>query len=180
MENETFFNEYGYAYLENILTEEQCLNFASIMILMKEKNRLSYEGITSTGEPSTYYKNSFGGNSDEFEVTLREIQPRIEATVGTKLVPCNSFARIYYNGGILTKHIDRSGLDYTLSVTLLHNLDSDWPLWCTDLKGNNVPLVIKQGDGGLMLGTTLTHWREPLICNDDQFAIQLFMHWTKA
>lgn len=102
----------------------------------------------------------------------------IERVLGISLTPKNSYARIYYNDGVLGKHVDREGLKYTLSITLFSNLDNDWPLWCIDKKGTETPISIKPGDGALMVGTQLTHWREPLICNDDQFVVQLFMHWA--
>ena len=39
-----FFKKFGYAFLENILTEEQCLNFAAKMLSLQEDNKLHYEG----------------------------------------------------------------------------------------------------------------------------------------
>lgn len=178
--NVKFFNDYGYFYFKNILTEEERLRFASIMLVLREDNQLLYEGVDAQGKPSEYYNNSFGGNHPEFEATLKRIQPRIEEELGIYLKPKNSFARIYYNGGTLTRHVDREGLDYTLSITLFSNLDSHWPLWCIDKKGNTVPITIESGDGAMMLGTKLTHWREPLVCNEEEFVIQLFMHWEQS
>lgn len=172
-----FFDTHGYLYSKNLLTEEEQLRFASIMMIMKEENKLLYEGVDAQGNPSQYYKNSFGGNHPEFETALRRLQPRIEHELDVKLNPKNSFARIYYNNSMLSKHMDREGLDYTLSITLFSNLDTDWPLWCIDKTGEGVPITIHPGDGAMMLGTKLTHWREPLVCNDDQFVVQLFMHW---
>lgn len=178
--NVKFFRDYGYLYFKNILSEEEQLRFASIMMVLKEDNRLLFEGKDAQGNPSQYYNNSFGGNHPEFESALIRIQPRIEEELGIKLKPKNSFARIYYNGGTLSKHVDREGLEYTLSITLFSNLDNDWPLCCIDKKENQVEIPIQPGDGAIMLGTKLTHWREPLVCNDDQFVIQLFMHWEHA
>ncbi len=172
-----FFNEHGYLYLTDILSEEEQLRFASIMVVKKEENELHYEALNGNGTPSEFYKNSFGGNHPEFENALRKLQPHIERVLGISLTPKNSYARIYYNDGVLGKHLDREGLKYTLSITLFSNLDNDWPLWCIDKKGTETPIVIKPGDGALMLGTKLPHWREPLVCNDDQFVVQLFMHW---
>lgn len=177
--NAKLFDNVGYLYMKDLLTEEQSLRFASIMLAMKEEKQLIFEGVDSQGKPSEYYKNSYGGNHPEFEAALRAIQPRVEEELGIKLSPKNSFARIYYNGSTLSKHVDREGLDYTMSITLFSNLDTDWPLKCIDKKGEEVPIAIAQGDGAMMLGTKLTHWREPLVCGDDQFVVQLFMHWEK-
>ncbi len=176
--NEKFFNDRGYAYIKDVLTKEQRIRLASIMLNMKEQNQLVFEGAVN-GVPSEYYNTSFGGNHPEFEQALREVQPRIESELNVKLNPKNSFARIYYNGGSLKRHTDREGLEYTLSLTLYSNLDTDWPLWCIDKTGQEVPINIYSGDGAIILGTTLTHWRETLECKDDQFVVQLFMHWEK-
>jgi hypothetical protein len=173
-----FFKQFGYAFFENILAEEQCLNFSAKMLSLREDNKLYYEGKT-VDKPNAFYDNSFGiGSVPEMEQVLRDMQPHIENELQVKMIPANSYARIYYNGGTLQPHVDRKGLDYTMSITLFSNIDNDWPLWCEDLQGNNVPLVIPRGWGGIMLGTTMKHWREPLVCRDDQYVIQLFVHWS--
>lgn len=176
-----FFEKHGYAYMKDILTQDQCLHFASLMLAMKEENMLSYEGKTEQN-PNAFYDNSFGGNHAEFEQTLRDVQPRVEQELGLvgKMKPANSFARIYYSGGSLDPHVDRVGLDYTMSITLFNNLDVSWPLWATDKLGNTVPLDMAMGDGGMILGTTMQHWRGPLVCAPDRYVIQLFLHWSFA
>jgi hypothetical protein len=175
-----FFKKFGYVYLENILTEDQCFRFASQMLSLREDNKLYYEGKTENS-PNAFYDNSFGvGSVKEMEDALRTVQPRVEEELGVNMVPANSYARIYYNGGTLNRHVDRKGLDYTMSITLFSNLDTDWPLWCKDLEGNQVALKIPQGWGGMMLGTAMEHWRDPLVCRDDQYVIQLFLHWSFA
>lgn len=177
MSDKNFFKDFGYLYFKDVLTEYQRLRFASIMLILKQHNSLTFEGINSKGERSNFYNNSYGGNHPEFESALISVQSRVENEIGIKLRPKNTYARIYYNGGEMNKHIDRKGLDYTLSICLFNNLNQDWPLWCIDGKNNHVPINIKAGDGAMMLGSKLTHWREPLVCSDNKFLIQLFMHW---
>lgn len=168
------FQEKGYAYLNNVLTLEKATYFSHLMMGMKAMNSLNYEGAIE----NPYYKESYGGNHPDFEKALDEVTPRIEEELGVKMKRANSFARIYYNGGTLPPHQDRTGLDYTLSITLATTLKKDWPLWCTDKLGNNVPLNIKVGDGGMMMGNSMTHWRENLVCEPDEYSINLFMHWS--
>jgi hypothetical protein len=178
MTNE-FFNNHGYLYISDIMAEATRLRFASIMLALKEENQLQYEAYNQDGSRSQFYANSFGGNYHEFEDELRKLQPYMEHILETKLQAKNSYARIYESGGVLNKHVDREGLDFTLSITLFSNIEKEWPLWCIDKRGNTVPINIGVGDGALMLGTTLTHWREKLECVPDQFVVQLFMHWGK-
>lgn len=179
MNQAEFFEKHGYAYLKQVLTTDECLQFAGMMLAMKEENMLSFEG-KSESNPHAFYDNSFGGNRPEFEAKLREVQPRIEEELGLvgKMRPANSFARIYYNGGTLQSHVDRPGLDYTISITLFSNLETDWPLWVVEKQGSKIPLTIGMGDGGMILGTTMQHWREPLVCESNQYVIQMFMHWS--
>lgn len=173
MSQSEFFAKHGYAYLNNVLTSEQCDEFTERMLRMKNENHLVYEG----GD-TKFYDNSYGGNCQEFEQALRELTPRLEEELGVKMKPANSFGRIYYNGGTLHRHVDRQGLDYTLSITLYNKLEKEWPLWCIDKLGNEVPINIARGDGGMMLGTTMTHWRDDLVCNEGDYVVQLFMHWS--
>jgi hypothetical protein len=170
-----FFARHGYAYIKDVLTHQQCDDFAQLMYDMKATDRLVYEG----GDQK-FYDNSYGGNHPEFEAALRSLTDRLQDELGVKMTPANSFGRIYYNGGTLHKHVDRQGLDYTMSITLFNSLDKEWPLWCIDKTNNQVPLNIGRGDGGMMLGTTMTHWRDDLICEPHQHVVQLFMHWSFA
>jgi len=170
------FAELGYLYIPNVLTQQEADHFADLMLGMKKNNQLKYEGAVE----NPYYKESFGGNHPEFESKLRELTPQFIEQLGVHMTPANSFSRIYYNGGTLPPHKDRVGLDYTLSITLRENLKKDWPLWCEDKLGNHVPISIKKGDGGMMMGNSMTHWRENLVCGPDEYVIQLFMHWSFA
>lgn len=173
MEQVEFFNKHGYAYIKNVLSKQQCEDFTKLMFEMKETDRLHFEG----GD-AKFYDNSYGGNHPEFEAALRELTPRLEQELGVSMKPANSFARIYYNNGTLHRHTDRQGLDYTMSITLFNNINKEWPLWCIDKTGDEVPIHIEQGDGGMMLGTTMTHWRDDLVCEEDQYVVQMFMHWS--
>lgn len=174
MRKSQFFNEHGYVYLNNILTPLQCEQFSNIMLTKKSNNQLGYEKL---GNPAMYQE-SYGGNDEVFETALRELTPRLEEELGVKMIPANSYCRIYYNGSTLNPHVDRLGLDYTISISLFSNLKNDWPLMCIDRKGNTVPIDIGIGDGGIMYGTEINHWREDLTCGDDEYIIQLFMHWS--
>jgi hypothetical protein len=169
------FDEYGYAYLENIISEQLCENFTKIMLEYKNNNKLIFENISN----SDMYKNSYGtGNIPEMESFLKEITDELLSYFDLSCKISNSYTRIYYNGGTLKPHVDRPGLDYTLSITLFSNLKKEWPLYAIDKKGNQIKSNINRGDGLLILGTKMQHWRDQLICADDEYVVQLFLHWT--
>lgn len=174
MNKNEFFKEHGYVYLDSVLSQQQCEQFSNVMLTKKTNSQLQYEKTVN----STMYQESYGGNDPLFETALRELTPRMEEELQVKMVPANSYCRIYYNGSTLKSHVDRVGLDYTISISLFSNLKNDWPLMCIDRKGNTVPINIGIGDGGMVYGTEIKHWRDDLTCGPDEYIIQLFMHWS--
>lgn len=170
------FGEYGYAYLKNIISDSLCDKFMNIMLDLKQKNELSFENASN----KEMYKNSYGlGSIYDMENYLRDLTPILSNHFDLNIKPANSYARIYYNGSTLKPHVDRPGLDYTISITLFSNLKTDWPLVTIDKLGNKIMCNIDQRDGLLIHGTEMKHWRDDLICGDDEYVVQMFLHWTK-
>lgn len=166
--------ELGYAYLEDVFTAEQCQQFTDGLFQMKSVNALQYENSND------YVTGSYGGNCEEFEQALRDLTPRVADELRLKIKPANTYGRIYVNGGRLAKHVDRPGLDCTLSVSLKSTLTTEWPLYCIDKHGDTVALHIPDGDGGMMFGQAIQHWRDELACAPHQWTAKLFMHWSFA
>jgi hypothetical protein len=178
------FKELGYTYLTNIIDKDICDDFAKEMLHLKLSNTLTSEKLQNLAiynpkeEDINFYKPSFGrGNIKKFEDYLKVISQPISEKLGIEWIPSHTYCRIYYNGGMLGKHVDRPGLDYTLSITLMNTLHKSWPLYALDMKGEEINTDTGVGDGLLILGTKMTHWREPLVCGPEQCIIQLFMHW---
>lgn len=170
------FEKIGYVYLNKLVSEKKCDEFTNTMLKRKDEGHLSFEGSINT----TMYKNSYGvGGISEMESFLREITSELSSKLDLKIKPANSYARIYYNGSTLKPHVDRPGLDYTMSITLFSNLKNEWPLVTIDKLGNEIRCDIKRGDSLLIHGTKMNHWRDDLICGDDEYVVQMFLHWTK-
>lgn len=171
------FKKYGFAYLENIISDSLCDKFTNIMLDLKHNNRLVFENTSN----ADMYKNSYGtGRLPEMESCLKEITYELKTYFDLNCKEANTYARIYYNEGTLKPHVDRPSLDYTLSVTLFSNLEKEWPLYAIDKKGNEIKSNIKKGDGLLILGTEMKHWRDKLICSENEYVVQMFLHWTKV
>jgi hypothetical protein len=97
------------------------------------------------------------------EALVELLLPKIEEVVGRKLYPSYSYSRIYYNGAVLNRHIDRPGSDYAVSITI--DIDDTqlepWPIHIKNFKGEDTVLTLDIGDVCVYHGDKLEHWREP-------------------
>jgi hypothetical protein len=125
-----------------------------------------------------YYNNSLGGITDLSWKMLDRFLPIAEEKIGSKLKPANPYIRIYRNGSTLNPHNDRDGLDWTISVCLFSNINYNWPLIVKDTDGKLTEYPTKLGYASLVSGRILEHWRDPLKCNDGEYVIQMFLHYT--
>lgn len=183
------FEQLGYTSISNFIDQKTCEDFAKEMFFLKNSNKLSpekrkqmaYQGDEKTNDLIDVFSYGHGG-VEKFNSYLKFISKNLADQVGVKWKDSHCYARIYYNGAILGKHVDRKGLDYTLSVNVFSTLKKDWPLYCIDKQGNQIAAGTGScntvGEGVLILGTKLLHWREPLICAPDECSVQLFFHWS--
>lgn len=172
---------------KNILTLEQCSNVANKMIQLKNDSKLHDE----TNE--SFYFNSLGiANLPE----ANEFLPQIESLINELCLNLkfeNSYTRIYQKGSVLKYHTDREDLFLTLSVCNFSNVGYEWPIFVSNIPhiglwNNDHPLefyahnctqyTMPVGSGVTCFGTVFPHWRNPLICDDDQMVIQTFYHWN--
>jgi len=132
---------------------------------------------------------AFSSYSDiAMEVLLNALHPLMEKETGIKLIPNNSYARVYLKGQKLPRHKDRFACE--ISTTL--NLGGDpWPIFLEpdDKKGieengkyiseNSKGLKVDLGPGDMLIykGNLLEHWREPL---EGDRCTQVFLHYNRA
>lgn len=102
-----------------------------------------------------------------------------------------SYSRIYLNSGTLKPHVDRWGLDITLSVNIFSTLSEPWPIHVSEKeylgeRGVVIPeefltpfrsVLLKPGQGVAIFGTKSPHWRDQLVCGENDYVIQIFYHW---
>lgn len=161
-------------FLPKLFDIIQCQNLSKVVVDSYRNKKLSYEGNNTT-----YYGNSYGASLPEFNRLIPDLTTIVRENSGiNNIKPLHSFSRIYLNNSIMKKHVDRETLDLTLSVCIYNDTGIAWPLYVENLDGNIVPVVTDVGDGGLILGTKMNHWRETLECGDDQMVIQTFFHWS--
>lgn len=158
--------------LGQILTPEECEDLA--LEIMQDQNR----GVLKLETDYRYYKNSYGGTTLSSWDMLRRFTPMVQEVLGRPVTPANPYCRIYNNESTLVEHVDRQGLDWTASICLFSNIQHDWPLLVR--VGNNeiMSFPIEVGSACLVRGGALPHWREPLSCDEDQYVIMMFLHWS--
>ena len=111
-----------------------------------------------------------------FEGLLLQMMPAVEEATGKKLMPAYTYGRIYYNGAVMYKHIDRPSCEYSATMTLSVD-EKPWDIWMTDLKGVAKPLALNVGDMCVYQGNVLEHWRDEY---EGEKQIQVFLHYVEA
>ena len=104
------------------------------------------------------------------------VQPIIEKATGLRLLPTYTYARIYYEGAELKKHLDRPSCQISATMTLATD-GTDWPIFMRNLKGKENKLKLEVGDMCIYRGMDLEHWREPYT---GKRQTQVFMHYVDA
>lgn len=161
-----------YYNLGKMISDEECAALAAEVLEAKEKGAFTLETNRD------YYNDSYGGVTPSAHRMLEVWTPLVKQITGLEVIPANPFCRIYPNGSVLKPHVDREGLDWTISLCLFTNLDHTWPLLAKVEDDVTIGFDTIAGEGNLINGRKYTHWREPLSCSPDQYVIQMFLHWT--
>lgn len=121
-----------------------------------------------------HYGNSVGAQIDT--PIYDTLTKKIKDVTGLNIEKANAYARIYKNGSKLELHKDREGLDLTLSIQL-HNDFANTPIFAKGYDGQVYRSDLKDGDGVLLKGRELDHWRKPIHGKETDELICIFFHW---
>jgi hypothetical protein len=160
--------------LENFLTKNECEKLNEIAFANLQENKFVFEGNEQ------YYANSYGcENLPEYTKKLHQLTPKIIELCGKskEIRQETVYTRAYFNGSTLKKHTDRKYLDISLSVCTFKSIQHDWPLFIEKSEGQVEKFTTKPGDAVLFQGRRYPHWRDDLICTNDQLVLQTFFHW---
>lgn len=155
-----------------IMTPEECKTVADQVLEYRDL------GIINMETDARYYKESQGGIAPISYDFMGKFLPLVRELVGKKVVFANPFCRIYNNGSTLNPHTDRDILDWTISVCVKTDIDWDWPLKMKTSDKKVVSVPTRLGHASLVRGNVYTHWREPLVCEDHENVICMFLHYT--
>jgi hypothetical protein len=112
-----------------------------------------------------------------FDTLMAVSIQQVENAVGKKLIPQYTYARIYNNGDILKRHLDRPECEYSVTLCLGGDYDNQWPIWLKDYDGKDYEVPLDEGDCVIYKGTELEHWREKF---EGNIQYQLFMHYVDS
>ena len=167
MNNTKFFKDNGYLIIPKILSGE-LLDFIDIYTY----NRARKE-FTNLIKPDTQVPNTPAFGYDYAIENFSEFMlPKIESALGMKLLPTYTYYRVYKEGDILKKHIDRPACEISASICIRKE-GKIWPLYI-----NNTAVMLEEGDAVLYKGLEVVHWREPYTEGTKQ--AQVMLHYVDA
>ena len=159
-------------FIPNVLSKVEC-EFLSKQFDIEKVNHVSGDKIVDTNV-SFGFRPSY--NFDKYMETLKskvlEFNKEIE-----HLDNVNTYVREYRNGAFLIKHIDRKDISVTMSICLESTINKEWPLFA-EIDGKEYSYHTNVGDGIILFGADKNvHWRNDLICNENERVVQFFLHW---
>ena len=157
----------GISQIKGIITNEERL-------ALIEKIRASNLNL----ETEALYNKSIG-NQIAFDGDVNiynQLTERLRKETGLRLVKSNAYGRVYKNGSFLKPHIDREGLDLTLTIQLKNDFKKA-PIFCKSYDGSVIEANLQDGDGALIMGRELEHWRNELKGKKNDELVCIFFHW---
>jgi hypothetical protein len=159
--------------IRNAVSQELCEFLALEFNMMEDVCKTLYP----ESDLSDFCKNSFARYAPlMFEALSVKLLPLVEEAVGMKLWPSYSFARIYYTGSELQKHVDRPSSEITISVCITHD-DTNWPLKIQGTDKQIHEIFLNVGDLVIYSGRKNMHWRDPF---QGTKQIQAFLQYVDA
>jgi len=159
----TQFEEYGYQVLSGMIHPQTCKLLSLEFNMMKDNymyaNGKSLDDSEFAGDDLV--KKSFSWYAPYcFESLLLMMHPIVQQVVGKPILPTYSYARIYYNGASMARHVDRDGGEIGVTCTIDVDETGPWPIGIQDNKGYDVILNLNIGDVCIYNSQKNYHWRE--------------------
>jgi len=166
--NNNDFNTNGYVYVPNAV-DIQLVDFITQYALFDEMQQFQPDKSQVIGAHSKYA-------DPAMESLLLTLLPKMEENTNLQLFPTYSYFRVYRPGDELKPHKDRPSCEVSCTVCFNFSYDSQvyqWPIYMENSEVNMNP-----GDMVIYKGCELTHYRHPLIGNEDDWHVQGFFHYV--
>lgn len=106
------------------------------------------------------------------------IKDIVENTLGEAVFPTYSYARIYYTGSEMFRHVDRSSSEFSISLCIdIDQTIDPWPLEIETKDKKTVKVFQNPGDLIMYKGNNLFHWRSKYLGKEH---ISAFMFYVRA
>lgn len=115
-------------YYANILTKQEVIDYTNAIKQQYQNNLFTKNDFFNSIDFS------YASEIHKFESCIKRIDKIIKTDFGDNYIYSHSFARIYLNDGVLYPHVDRDGLDITLSVNLYNDTEVNWPMYVSEIK----------------------------------------------
>ena len=178
------FNKKNYLVVKNLVSKELCSFLTEYLILKKQVAKIVIDnGLIIPKYPffGTFndgqVKNAYSHYADiAFEILLKNLKPKIEKIIKLKLTETYSYLRIYEQGNVLERHLDRESCEISLTLNLGGDL---WPIFIDPSKKKDkkgISINLKPGDVLIYRGCKLEHWRNAF---KGKMCAQAFFHYNE-
>lgn len=162
-----YFEKNGYVVLKDALSKQQCDDLVQHMFKLKEEGKLVQDDQCPLSD-AVY-------GDPIFDNILQKFAGPIGNSVGRKLLPTYTYARIYRPGEILKKHKDRPACEISATMTLGYDAKNIWPIFFDEQK--EIAVSLETGELAVYKGCEILHWRTAFKGN---WHIQVFFHYVDA
>lgn len=153
------------AYIKDLIPLDFCKFFTHVMQRKKE-----YLDEKDSQVPTAI---SIIHHEYMFETVHEIIWDKIETAIGQELIPTYAYARLYQNGDVLEKHVDRPACEVSVTVQLGRSHNYSWPIYM-----GGTPVYMAEGDGVVYPGMDVEHWRDKCDGPDGYYSGQGFFHFV--
>ena len=106
---------------------------------------------------------------------LRILMPKISEITDCRLCPTYSYARVYLQGAVLPRHVDRPACEISTTLVIVYESPKIWPIFI-ETNGETIVIELEQGDALIYSGVEIPHWREEF---EGEYQIQVFLHYIR-
>jgi hypothetical protein len=150
-----------YVLIKNAVSKETCKVMAEEFRLLK--NFFTIANPSDNYNDDLVTEKTFSWYSPFcFEALSNSlILPIVENVVKEELWSTYSYARIYYNGSQMRRHVDRSASEYSVTMCVDVDPNHKWNIGIQTVTGEEVYVDQSPGDIIVYRGNELFHWRDP-------------------
>lgn len=161
------FNLYGAVHFKDVFSPE-IAKFLTNLLLFKSS-------IEPKGDPQVPNAKTIMNHNFVTDSILEQLWPLIETAIGEEIIPTYGYSRLYSNGDLLEKHIDKPPCEISVTIQLGRSHHYSWPIY---IGGRRFDLA--EGDAILYKGCDIEHWRN--ICDgpENYYSGQIFLHYVRA